>query len=310
MQIFTTDTFPIPLPDGHFFPLEKYRRLRERVESLNLPSGETGRCEVAPAATKEQLLRAHTPGYVERFQSGQTTDLEQRRLGFPWSPELVERSRRSCGATVAACRAALQDGIAAYLGGGTHHAFADFGQGYCVFNDSVVAARTMQAEHRIERAVILDCDVHQGNGTAHILRDDPTVFTFSIHGASNYPKFKEASDLDIALPDGTGDVIYLAELEDGVRQALDAADADLAIYLAGADPHQGDRIGKMELTHRGLRARDALILEACRSRDLPVAITIAGGYGRDVNDVVEVHTGTMLTAAALLTDRDSANPLA
>lgn len=294
MRIFTTDAFPIPLPDGHFFPLSKYRRLRERVEELGLPAN--GHCEVAPAATPDQLRLAHTANYVERVLTGDLTPLEQRRIGLPWSPELVERSRRSVGATVATTRAALTDGIAAYLGGGTHHAAADRGAGYCVFNDAVVAVRTLQREGAIRRAIIIDCDVHQGDGTAELVQDDASIFAFSIHGMSGYPKFSKRSDLDIQLPNGTGDVIYLAELEDGLRTALDRADADLAIYLAGADPHERDRIGKMKLTFAGLRARDEMVLDACRSRGLPVAITIAGGYGRDLGDVVTVHTQTMQLA--------------
>ncbi|MCR9244908.1 MAG: histone deacetylase [bacterium] len=296
MRIFTTDAFPIPLPDGHFFPLAKYRMLREEVEARGLPRG--GHCEVAPAADDATLRCAHTADYVTRVTTGQLSPLEQRRIGLPWSPELVERSRRSVGATLATCRAALTDGLAAYLGGGTHHAAAARGAGYCVFNDAVVAARTLQNEGLIRRVVILDCDVHQGDGTAELVADDPKIFAFSIHGMSGYPKFSAAGDLDVRLPNGTGDVIYLAELEDGLRIALERSNANLAIYLAGADPHEGDRIGKMKLTAAGLAARDEMVLDACRARGLPIAITIAGGYGRDLNDVVAIHTRTMELACA------------
>ncbi|MCA8948265.1 MAG: histone deacetylase [Planctomycetes bacterium] len=295
MRIFATDSFPIPLPAGHFFPLAKYERLRRRVEALGLPAG--GRCEIAPAAGDDELRRAHTADWIARVRNGRLSALEQRRIGLPWSPELVERSRRSVGATIAACRAALADDVAAYLGGGTHHAAADRGAGYCVFNDAVVAGRTMQAEGLVRRVVVIDCDVHQGDGTARLVRDDPTVFAFSIHGMSGYPKFDEPGDLDIRLPNGTGDVIYLAELEDGLCDSLDRAGAELAIYLAGADPHEGDRIGRMKLTFEGLARRDELVLGACRARGIPVAVTIAGGYGRELDDVVRIHARTMQLAA-------------
>lgn len=299
MRIFTTDSFPIPLRDGHFFPLEKYRRLRERVEELGLPRG--GRCDVAPAAADQDLRRAHTAEYLHKVCTGSLTTLEQRRTGFPWSPELVERSRRSVGATLAASRAALSDRYAGYLGGGTHHAFADRGNGYCVFNDAVVSMRTLQAEGRIRTGLVIDCDVHQGDGTAHLCGEDPSVFTFSIHGTSGYPKFAQTSDLDIQLPNGTGDLVYLAELEDGLRECFARCAPDLVVYLGGADPHEGDRIGKMRLTKSGLATRDTMVFDACDARGIPVAITIAGGYGHDVADVVDVHAKTMELAAVRVT---------
>jgi acetoin utilization deacetylase AcuC-like enzyme len=222
---------------------------------------------------------------------------EQRRIGFPWSPQMVERSRRSSGATLAAARAALDDGVGVNLAGGTHHAFRARGEGYCVFNDSAIAALALQGQGRIRRAVILDCDVHQGNGTAAILAGDPTVFTFSIHGANNFPFDKEASDLDIELPDATGDSVYLDALEKGVCRALSASQPDLAIYLAGADPFEGDRLGRLNLTKPGLAARDRLVFELCRGAGVPVAVAMAGGYARNVEDTVDIHFATVAAAA-------------
>jgi acetoin utilization deacetylase AcuC-like enzyme len=210
---------------------------------------------------------------------------------------MVERSRRTSGATIAAARAALQDGTAANLAGGTHHAFRDRGEGFCVFNDSAIAARTLQAEGLVERVLVIDCDVHQGNGTAAIFRDDPSVFTFSIHGAHNFPFAKEQSDLDIELADGTGDRDYLAALERGLAAALPLAAADLAIYLAGADPYFDDRLGRLALTKQGLLNRDRMVLEACERAGVPVAVTMAGGYARDINDTVDIQFATIETAA-------------
>jgi acetoin utilization deacetylase AcuC-like enzyme len=212
---------------------------------------------------------------------------------------MVERSRRSSGATLAACRAALERGAGVNLAGGTHHAFRDRGEGYCVFNDAAIAALAMQAEGLARRVVIVDCDVHQGNGTASIFATDPTVYTFSIHGANNFPFRKERSDLDIELPDGTGDAVYLAALERGLFHALSASQPDLAIYLAGADPHEGDRLGRLKLTKAGLEARDRLVLGHLRDAGIPVAVAMAGGYGRALEDTVDVHFATVRLAAEL-----------
>jgi acetoin utilization deacetylase AcuC-like enzyme len=210
---------------------------------------------------------------------------------------MVERSRRSSGATIAACRAAFAHGIAANLAGGTHHAFRDRGEGYCVFNDSAIAARVLQTEKSVRQVLVVDCDVHQGNGTASIFSDDPSVFTFSIHGANNFPFTKEQSDLDIELADDTGDGAYLDALREGLDQALLVSHPDLVIYLAGADPYVDDRLGKLALTKRGLLARDRLVIETCVERDLPLAITMAGGYARDIDDTVDIHYQTLETAA-------------
>ena len=229
----------------------------------------------------------------QRWCGGTLSEREVRRIGLPWSPELVERSRRSVGGTVEACRAALSDGIAVSLSGGTHHAFADHGEGFCIFNDCAVAARTVQAEDRVRRVVIIDCDVHQGNGTAAILADDPTVFTFSIHGAKNFPFHKERSDLDLELADGADDATYLAALTAGMDAALAAARADLAIYLAGADPFVDDALGRLALSKAGLAERDRLVLDRCRRAGLPVAVVMAGGYARQIQDTVDIHLETV-----------------
>jgi acetoin utilization deacetylase AcuC-like enzyme len=294
MRIFYSDHFVLPLPRGHRFPMSKYARLRERVlHSADFAAG----CTVPAAASDTEILRAHDAAYLGRVASGTLSGAEQRAIGFPWTPQMVERSRRSSGATVAACRAALDDGTAANLAGGTHHAFRDRGEGFCVFNDSAIAARAMQAEGRVNRVLVIDCDVHQGNGTASIFRDDPTVFTFSIHGANNFPFAKEASDLDVELADGTGDQEYLDALARGLGTALARARADLVIYLAGADPYVDDRLGRLALTRQGLLNRDRMVFEACAAASLPLAVTMAGGYARDIEDTVDIHYATIETAA-------------
>jgi acetoin utilization deacetylase AcuC-like enzyme len=295
MRAFYSDTFVLPLPPGHRFPMAKYARLRDRVlaQGIIAPAD----LHAADAASEADLLRCHTPDYVRRVREGELTAFEQRRIGFPWSPALARRSVRTVGATILACRAALEDGVSANLAGGTHHAFADHGEGYCVFNDAAVAARAMQAEGRARRVVILDCDVHQGNGTAALLRGDARLFTFSIHGEKNYPVRKEQSDLDIELPDGTTDARYLALAEEGARRAISASGADLAIYLAGADPYEGDRLGRMKVSKAGLAERDRLIFGLCRAAGLPVAVVMAGGYADDIDDIVDIHAETIRAAA-------------
>jgi acetoin utilization deacetylase AcuC-like enzyme len=295
MKAFYTDHYVLPLPQGHRFPMRKYALLRQRVSGAQLACP-IDLCE-PHAATDEEILRAHTPAYLRAVCEGTLTADQIRRIGFPWSPEMVERSRRSSGATIEACRAALEEGVAVNLAGGTHHAFADAGEGYCVFNDSAIAARAMQAEKRIQRAIIVDCDVHQGNGTAAILQNDPTIFTFSIHGAKNFPLRKESSDLDVEVPDNTTDGPYLEALEEGLWQALHRAGAELAIYLAGADPYEGDRLGRLKLTWTGLAERDRLVFRYLDQYHLPVAVCMAGGYAPDVNDVVEIHFQTVRLAA-------------
>ncbi len=306
MYIFYTDHFVLPLPDAHRFPMSKYRLLRERVADAELIP--TDCLRVPDAATDEQILLAHDAAYLQRVKEGSLTQAEVRRMGFPWSSQLVERSRRSCGATIAACQAALKDGCAVNLAGGTHHAFRDAGEGYCVFNDSAIAARVLQEERKVATVAILDCDVHQGNGTAAILADDPTVLTLSIHGARNFPSRKVPSDIDIALEDGTDDSTYLAALERGLQHALTSFKADLAIYLAGADPFEGDRFGRLNLTKKGLADRDRLVLDYCRKNNIPVAVTMAGGYAPNVDDIVDIHSQTVREAvrcANSTTDREA-----
>ena len=297
MEIFYSDSFVLPLPPGHRFPMSKYALLRERVAAASLVPPE--RLRIPQPADDTELARAHDPGYLRRVQAGELTAQEIRRIGFPWSPQMTERSRRSAGATIAACRAALAGQVGVNLAGGTHHAFADHGAGYCVFNDSAVAARAMQAEGRARRVVILDCDVHQGDGTAAILQGDDSVFTFSIHGAKNFPFHKQQSDLDLELPDGTSDDAYLDALEQGVRQAITAARAELAIYLAGADPYFDDRLGRLALTKAGLAERDRVIFHYARAAGLPLAISMAGGYARKIEDTVDIHFQTVAAAALL-----------
>lgn len=293
MQLFYTDIFELPLPAEHRFPMAKYRVLRERLLADGTVREDSLR--VPDAATDEELLRVHSSAYLQRVVTGTLDRAAVRRMGFPWSAQLVERSRRSVGATLAACRAALAEGVAVNLAGGTHHAFADRGEGYCVFNDAAVAARAMQAEGRVQRVIILDCDVHQGDGTAVIFSGEPAVVTLSIHGQSNYPFHKQMSDIDIPLPDGTGDAEYLEALNDGLARALPGTAPDLAIYVAGADPYRGDRLGRLAMSKRGLRSRDRIVFEALARRGVPVAVVMAGGYA-GVEDVVDIHAATVAAA--------------
>ncbi|WP_213777360.1 histone deacetylase [Caballeronia sp. dw_276] len=298
MKAYYSDRFVLPLPPGHRFPMQKYRMLRERVEA-ELPDVEL---EEAPIAADSDLQRVHAADYVARVATGSLDDSAQREIGFPWSPEMVERARRSVGATIAACRAARQDGFAVNLAGGTHHSYASHGAGFCVFNDAAVAARVMQAEarERGEGAVqiaIVDLDVHQGNGTASIFKDDPSVFTLSLHGESNYPFSKETSSLDIALPDGCDDNTYMEALASALAMMFERARPAMLIYLAGADPHIGDRLGRLALSIDGLARRDSLVFATARERGLPVAVAMAGGYGRDIDITVDIHLQTIQLAS-------------
>ncbi len=294
MYLYYHDQFIIPLPEGHRFPITKYSLLRQMVvEKKVVPPGYL---RIAPGATDEQILLAHTADYLHKLKHGLLSEAEVRRIGLPWSPALLERSRRSVGSTIAAARAALTDGFGITLAGGTHHAYADHGQGFCVLNDAVIAIRVLQQEGLIQRAAVLDCDVHQGNGTAALTRCDSTIFTFSIHGEKNFPFRKEPSDLDIALTDGACDEVYLAALDKGLTETFMRTQPDLIICLAGADPHKDDTLGRMALTMDGLATRDRLVLTACRDRGIPVAITMAGGYGKRVEDTVAIHLQTIQIA--------------
>ena len=302
-------SYPLPLPAGHRFPAEKYALLRDRVIGDGVVAG---RHLHEPDAASDDLLRlVHTAEYVERVTRGTLDSTAERRLGFPWSAALVERSRRTVGGTIAAARHALSHGVAMNLAGGTHHAFPDHGEGFCVFNDVAITIRLLQREGLVRRAAVIDLDVHQGNGTHAVFTGDRSVFTFSMHGAHNYP-FRPLPDaasvpphesrwgyavrvpgtLDVELPDGTEDVEYLQQLEAALPRVLHEAQPDIVFFLAGADPHEGDRLGRMKLTFAGLQRRDALVVQACREVGLPTVAVIAGGYGREINDTVRVHVAT------------------
>jgi acetoin utilization deacetylase AcuC-like enzyme len=293
LKAFYSDHFVLPLPDGHRFPMQKYSMVRQGV-TQSVPGMEF---HEAPFTSDGVLALAHHPAYIARVSNGELSPAEQKAIGFPWTPKMVERSRRSAGATIEACRAALGEGTAVNLAGGTHHAYADHGEGFCVFNDAAIAARLMQAERRVKRVAVVDLDVHQGNGTASILANDDSVFTLSLHGENNYPFKKETSDLDVALPDGTGDEAYLAALEGALAELLRRFDPQLIIYLAGADPHEGDRLGKLKLSLQGLAARDRMVLDTAHERGIPVAIAMAGGYGKIIQDTVAIHVQTIAIAA-------------
>ncbi len=312
MYAFHAEVAELTLPAGHPFPISKYERLRDAVRS-GLPAV---RLVAAAAASDGELALAHEPAWIGAVVEGTTTAAQQREIGFPWSERLVQRARRSVGATIRAARTALvgfggegSEGVAANLGGGTHHACAHKGSGYCVFNDVAVAARLMQAEHhrrhagrgRVHglRVLVIDLDVHQGNGTASIFADDPSVFTLSLHGAKNFPLRKATSDLDVELPDGCGDAEYLQALDGALARAFDAmADAPpgLAFYLAGADAHEDDRLGRLKLGCAGLAERDRRVFAALGARRIPVALTMAGGYGRDIAVTVAIQQRTLAIA--------------
>jgi acetoin utilization deacetylase AcuC-like enzyme len=298
MQVFHAMHAVLPLPPGHRFPAAKYQLLRDRLQ-LELPLVRFA--EAAPA-TDGELALAHSPAYIAAIATGSIDAPAMREIGFPWSPAMVDRSRRSVGATIAAARTALREGIAANLAGGTHHASRDRGGGFCVFNDAAVAARLLQAEHARMNApaalpvAIVDLDVHQGNGTAAIFRDDPTVFTLSLHGAKNFPFRKEPGDLDIELPDGCRDDEYLQALDGALAQLDRRFEPRLAIYLAGADPHEGDRLGRLKLTWAGLQARDARVLDWAWRRRIALVLAMAGGYGTRIEDTVQAQVNTFALA--------------
>jgi len=298
VRAFYSDHFVLPLPEGHKFPMAKYARLRERIVADAIVAPED--LHEAPVASWDDLRLVHDAAYVDAVATGTVPREIQRRIGFPWSPGMVERSRRSVGATIAAARAALDDGVAANLAGGTHHAFADRGEGFCVFNDVAVATRVLQRDHDARRVAVVDLDVHQGNGTAAIFSGDDGVFTFSMHGDKNFPFKKEISDLDVALPDGTGDEEYLAALRQHLAEVLNRHQPDFVFYLAGADPYEGDRLGRLKMTIDGLRTRDEIVLRTCHQRGLPVAVSMSGGYANDVDAIVTIHANTIRAASECL----------
>ena len=292
MKAFYADHYVLPLPEGHRFPMEKYKKLRDLVSQL---AGV--HLENAPSVTDTQVLYAHDASYLIKVLQGSLSPQEQQEIGFPWSTQMVERSRRSAGATLAAAKIALKEGVAANLAGGTHHAYRNKGSGFCVFNDSAIAARALQKEiHPRLKVAIIDLDVHQGNGTASILENDPSIFTFSIHGENNFPFSKEVSDLDIGLPDGTGDEFYLAALHQGLDKLEEQFKPDFIIYLAGADPHEGDRLGKLSITKNGMGQRDQCVFQFALDRQIPIAFSMAGGYGKEIQSTVDIHFQTIQTA--------------
>ncbi len=297
MRAFYCDHYEVPLPAGHRFPMPKYRMTRKLLLSRGLL--EESRISPSQPVERDALVLAHDAGYVDRVLTGNLDDAELRRIRFPWSPMLVERSRASVGGTLAAAKYALEHGIAGNLAGGTHHAYADRGEGYCVFNDIAVAIRALQAERRIDRAVVVDLDVHQGNGTAAIFDGDPTVFTFSMHGEHNFPFRKHPSSRDVGLPDGTGDDEYLEALFRHLPEVLEAASADILFYQAGVDPLAEDALGRLSLTLRGLLERDRMVLEAATARSLPVVLTLGGGYARPIEKTCEAHANTYAVAREL-----------
>lgn len=295
LPTWTSARWPVPLPAGHRFPIEKYELLRQRVLATGAVAPAT---LFEPQPVPEALLAlTHDAGYLGALEAGTLAPAAVRRLGFPWSAALLERSRRAAGGTWEAANAALEGGVAMNLAGGTHHAFRSHGEGYCVFNDVAVAILGLRAQGRIARAAVIDLDVHQGNGTHAIFAGDASVTTFSMHGARNYPFHKVPGSVDVALEDGTGDDAYLAQLRERLPAVLARARADLVFFLAGADPHEGDALGRLRLTFDGLAARDRYVLERCREVGVPVCITIAGGYGRDIRDTVRVHATTAGIAA-------------
>ena len=296
MFVYYTDGFEIPLPEGHRFPLVKYRLLRERLVAAGVVSA--AEFAVPEPARDRDLALAHLPDYVRSVAAGTVNPAAMRRIGFPWSPELVERSRRSVGGTIAAATAALEEGTAVTLSGGTHHASHDRGEGYCVFNDVAVATLVLQAFAGVRTVVVIDCDVHQGNGTAMIFRDDPSVLTVDLYGAGNYPFDKVPGDLDVAFADGTRDDEYLARLNETLRRIPLSGDLDVVFYLAGADPFEGDRLGRLAMSKDGLAERDRRVFVYCRSHGLPVVVTMAGGYAADIADTVEIHATTVALARA------------
>lgn len=299
MHAYYADHFVLPLPEGHRFPMRKYSRLRDRLtqELSGVQMHE------APAASDGELALVHTPAYIQGVSAGTLDAAAQREIGFPWSAAMAERARRSVGASVAAARVALSQGVAGNLAGGTHHAYAHKGGGFCVFNDIAVTARLMQAEawrmrKQPFRVAVIDLDVHQGNGTAHIFANDPTVFTLSLHGEKNFPFRKEPSDLDVGLPDGCTDAPYMQALHQALQSLDDRFEPHLVIYLAGADPHEGDRLGRLKLTADGMQSRDRAVMDWAWQRRLPVMLCMGGGYGHDIETTVAMQVQTWCVAMA------------
>lgn len=290
MHVFYTPRYYAEIGAGHVFPIRKFELVRDKL----LAEGTLQPDEIIEPepASIDDVLHIHTEDYVTRLCNGSLTAKELRRLGLPWSESLVRRSFYAVGGTLAATHASLTDGYSSNLVGGTHHAFPDRGEGFCVLNDVAIAIRLMRARKLIRRAAIVDCDVHQGNGTATIFSGDVDTFTFSMHGANNYPLFKAQSSLDVELPDGTSDDGYLESLADHLPTVF-AHDADVVFYLAGADPYAGDKLGRLGLSIEGLRARDEFLLRECYKREVPVVTVMSGGYGKRIDDTIEIHCNTI-----------------
>jgi acetoin utilization deacetylase AcuC-like enzyme len=304
-QLIYDDRYDLHLGE-HVFPSEKYRLVRGALLAESVATAEDF---LAPEpARDEDVLRVHTPAYVRKLKTGALSYIELMRLEIPFSPELIEAVWLAAGGSILAGRRALADSLAVNLGGGFHHAFADHGEGFCVIHDVAIAIRRLQAEGAIATAMTIDTDVHQGNGTAAIFGEDPSVFTFSIHQANNYPYPKPPSNVDIELPDGTGDEDYLARLESHLVRAFDEFEPDLVFYLAGADPYREDQLGGLGLTLDGLRRRDRMVFEAARRRGAPVAVALAGGYARRVEDTVRIHVNTIVEAREVTREATAKHP--
>jgi acetoin utilization deacetylase AcuC-like enzyme len=290
MKVFYTPRYYADIGEGHVFPIRKFELVRDRL----LAEGTLSPSEIVEPreAAVEDVLLVHTEDYLTRLRAGALDARELRRLGLPWSKALVRRSFLATAGTLGAARAALVGGAASNLAGGTHHAFPDRGEGFCVLNDVAIAIRALGRDRSARRVAVVDLDVHQGNGTAAIFEGDPEVFTFSMHGAKNYPLFKQRSSLDVELPDGTSDGEYLDSLARHLPRAFEHA-PDLVFYLGGADPYAGDKLGRLSLSIEGLRRRDELVLNECRARGVPVATVMSGGYAADINDTVEIHCNTI-----------------
>ena len=296
MRISYTPRYYADIGEGHVFPIRKFELVRDRLlaEGTLVPADIV---EPQPAPVADVLL-VHTEDYVTRLRAGTLTPREIRRLGLPWSKALVRRSFLATGGTINAARFALEEGVGANLAGGTHHAYPDRGQGFCVLNDVAIAIHVLRRDGLIRRAAVVDCDVHQGDGTATIFADDAEVFTFSMHGAKNYPLFKARSSLDVELPDGTVDEAYMDALSQNLPRVFEHA-PDVIFYLGGADPFAGDRLGRLSITIDGLRARDEFVLRYCRDKGFPVASVMSGGYASNINDTVEIHCNTIRSARAV-----------
>ena len=307
MQVFYTPRYYADIGQGHIFPIRKFELVRDKLLAEGTLHSEEI-VEPAPAPLEDVLL-VHTEDYVSRLRSGDLTPKEIRRLGLPWSESLVRRSFYAVGGTLAATRASLAEGYSSNLAGGTHHSFSNRGEGFCVLNDVAVAIRAMRARNLIQRAAIVDCDVHQGNGTASIFAEDTDTFTFSMHGANNYPLFKARSTLDVELPDGTSDAKYIETLASHLPHVFQS-DPEVVFYLAGADPYRGDKLGRLALSIEGLRERDAYVLRECYQREIPVVTVMSGGYGKDINDTIEIHCNTIRMVKQIFEQRVATRRLA